>query len=116
MPTNYVNMILKLFIIYLIMFISKICLIVKSFSDLNLCDAGWWFSCIHPTLLISQNSNSGCGPITSAFCLHLYTKIILIVFQVLGMRVAQNATAKIEDVSKQVLNRIPVATLQVMVQ
>ncbi|XP_067946117.1 protein unc-13 homolog B-like [Watersipora subatra] len=30
----------------------------------------------------------------------------------LGSRVAQNATAKIEDVSKQVLNKIPVTTLQ----
>lgn len=39
----------------------------------------------------------------------------LCVLQLPGMGVAKNATAKIEDVSKQMLNKIPVSTFQVMV-
>lgn len=39
----------------------------------------------------------------------------LLVLQLPGIGVAKNATAKIEDVSKQMLNKIPVATFQVMV-
>lgn len=34
--------------------------------------------------------------------------------QLLGIKMAANASARIEDVSKQVLNKIPVATLQVI--
>ena len=40
--------------------------------------------------------------------------VVLCLLQLPGIRMAQNASAKIEDVSKQVLNRIPVATLQVL--
>jgi len=42
--------------------------------------------------------------------------LVMVVYalQLSGLGVAQNATARIEDVSKSVLNKIPVSTLQVM--